>query len=151
VPVDVAANNIVAISNLPHTENEIFHITRDDYANMSDIIAIISRFSGQTFELFNLPAFVPEVIRRCTRDDLLFPLLDFLVGSIDNISSMECKRYENRRYRQARDSAFWGRPDPSLEDTVLGILRFMKLNGLADFALPALRGAEGGGRIRRRQ
>jgi thioester reductase-like protein len=135
VPADVIANNIVAISNVPQTANEIFHMTRDAYSNISDVIAIITRLTGRQFVLFDLPAFVPEVIRRCTRDDLLFPLLDFLVGSIDNISSMEFKRYENPRYQAARDAAPWARPDPSLEDTVVGILRFMKANGLPDLAM----------------
>jgi hypothetical protein len=45
--------------------------------------------------LFKLSAFVPEVIRRYTKDDLLFPLLDFLIGSVDNIASMEFKRYDS--------------------------------------------------------
>jgi thioester reductase-like protein len=135
VPADVIANNIVAVSTLPETANETFHMTRDAYCNMSDVLAIITRLTGRRFALFDLAAFVPEVIRRCTRDDLLYPLLDFLVGSIDNISSMEFKRYENIRYQQAREAAPCGLPDPSLEDTVAGILRFMKSNGLPDLAI----------------
>jgi thioester reductase-like protein len=130
MPADVAANNIVAISNMAHTVNGTFHVTRDVYANMVNITDIITELTGRRFELFSLPEFVPEVIRRCTREDPLFPLLDFLIGSIDSISSMEFKRYDSSRYQQARDLSVAGLPDPSLEDTVGGILRFMQRQGI---------------------
>lgn len=130
VPADVAANNIVSISNAPDTADATYHVTRDEYANMMDITDIITRITGREFELFELPAFVPEVIRRCTKDDPLFPLLDFLIGSIDSIASMEFKRYDSSGYQKARDSSKWGMADPSPEDTVAGILRFMRRKGL---------------------
>jgi hypothetical protein len=68
---------------------------------MVDITTIIGELTGTKFELFSLPDFVPEVIRRCTKDDPLFPLLDFLVGSIDSIASMEFKRYDSSGYQGA--------------------------------------------------
>ena len=37
VPADIVANNIVAISTTPGTENKTYHVVRDDYANMLDI------------------------------------------------------------------------------------------------------------------
>jgi thioester reductase-like protein len=143
VPVDVAATNMVAISSVPDTVNRVFHVTRDEYANMVDITTIIGELTGTKFELFSLPDFVPEVIRRCTKDDPLFPLLDFLVGSIDSIASMEFKRYDSSGYQGARAASQCGMPDPSLADTVLGILRFLKRRGLisarvAGAALPPL-------------
>ena len=137
VPSDVAANNIVAISNVPETINGTYHVTRDEYANMMDIAGIITMMTGRQFELFKLAEFVPEVIKRCTKDDLLFPLLDFLIGSIDSISSMEFKRYDSSSYQAARNRSRWGRPDPSLEDTVAGILRFMQRTGI--ISVPRLR------------
>jgi thioester reductase-like protein len=138
MPADVTANNIVAISNLERTEGGTFHVTRDDYANMIDVTNIITQLTGRTFEPFDLPSFVPEVIKRCTREDLLFPLLDFLVGSIDNISSMEFKRYDSSEYQRARSLTAWGRPDPSMEDTVAGMLRFMQRTGLVELSRAAL-------------
>ena len=138
VPADITANNIVAISNLAETAGGTFHVTRDDYANMIDVTNIITEMTGRTFEPFDLPAFVPEVIRRCTREDLLFPLLDFLVGSIDNISAMEFKRYDSSEYRSARALTPWGRPDPSMPDTVAGMLRFMRRTGLVELSRVAL-------------
>ena len=130
VPADLTANNIVAISTTPGTENKTYHVTRDEYANMLDITGLITKATGRQFEIFSLPDFVPELVRRCRKEDLLFPLLDFLVGSVDNISSMEFKRYDSSCYQAARGLSTWGKPDPSLEETVHGILRFMQRKGI---------------------
>ncbi len=130
VPADITANNIVAISTTPGTENETYHVVRDDYANMLDITGLITKATGRQFEVFSLPDFVPELVRRCRKEDLLFPLLDFLVGSVDNISAMEFKRYDSSGYQVARNASAWGKPDPSLEDTVNGILKFMHRKGI---------------------
>jgi thioester reductase-like protein len=134
VPADITANNIVSISATPGTENKTYHVVRDDYANMLDITDLITKATGRQFEIFSLPDFVPELIRRCRKEDLLFPLLDFLVGSVDNISAMEFKRYDSSCYQAARNASAWGKPDPSLEDTVNGILRFMQRKGIISVA-----------------
>jgi thioester reductase-like protein len=134
VPADITANNIVAIATTPGTENKTYHVTRDDYANMMDITSLITKATGRQFEIFSLPGFVPELIRRCRKEDLLFPLLDFLVSSVNNISAMEFKRYDSSCYQAARDASVWGKPDPSLEDTVNGILRFMQRKGIISVA-----------------
>ncbi len=130
VPADIVANNIVAISTTPGTANQTYHVVRDEYSNMTDITRLITESTGRQFDPFLLPDFVPELIRRCRKEDLLFPLLDFLVGSVDNISAMEFKRYESSTYQAARDASAWGKPDPSLEDTVNGILKFMNRKGI---------------------
>ncbi len=134
VPADVVANNIVAISNTPGTANKTYHVVRDDYANMMDITNLITKSTGRQFDIFNVPNFVPELIRRCRKEDLLFPLLDFLVGSVDNISGMEFKRYDNSEYQAARNASKWGVPDPPLEDVVNGILKFMHRKGIISVA-----------------
>ncbi len=125
-PADVTANNIVAIAQSPDTLGGTFHVTRDAYANMRNVTEIIARRTGSRFQMFQLKDFVPEVIRRCTRDDLIFPLVDFLIGSIDNISAMEFKRYDSTAYQAARDASPLGLPDPSLEDTVGAIVTFLE-------------------------
>src|SRR6202522_195786 len=134
VPADVVANNIVAISTTADTQNKTYHMVRDDYANMLDITTLITKLTGRQFEIFNVDDFVPELIRRCRKEDLLFPLLDFLVGSVDNISAMEFKRYDSSCYQAARDASKWGKADPSLEDTVNGILKFMHRKGIISVA-----------------
>jgi thioester reductase-like protein len=142
VPADIAANNIVAISTTPGTANKTYHVVRDDYSNMLDITGLITKSTGRQFEIFGLRDFVPELIRRCRKEDLLFPLLDFLVGSVDNISAMEFKRYDNSSYQAARDASAWGKPDPTLEDTVSGILKFMHRKGIISVAARELDPAE---------
>ncbi len=134
VPADIVADNIVAISTTPGTANRTYHVTRDDYSNMLDITGLITRSTGRQFEIFSLRDFVPELIRRCRKEDLLFPLLDFLVGSVENISAMEFKRYDSSAYQAARDASAWGRPDPTLEETVNGILKFMHRKGIISVA-----------------
>ena len=134
VPADIVANNIVAISTTPGTANKTYHVVRDDYANMLDITGLITKATGRQFEIFSISDFVPELIRRCRKEDLLFPLLDFLVGSVDNISAMEFKRYDNSTYQAARDASERGKPDPTLEDTVNGILKFMHRKGIISVA-----------------
>jgi len=134
VPADVVANNIVAISTTPGTENKTYNLVRDDYANMMDITNLITKLTGRQFEIFSITDFVPELIRRCRKEDLLFPLLDFLVGSVDNISAMEFKRYDNTEYQKARNAATWGVPEPTLEETVSGILKFMHRKGIISVA-----------------
>jgi thioester reductase-like protein len=134
VPADVVANNIVGISTTPGTENKTYHVVRDDYANMLDITGLITKATGRQFEIFSISNFVPELIRRCRKEDLLFPLLDFLVGSVDNITAMEFKRYDSSSYQAARAASAWGKADPSLEDTVNGILKFMYRKGIISVA-----------------
>ncbi len=134
VPADIVANNIVAISSSPGTQNQTYHVVRDDYANMLDITGLITKSTGRQFEIFSVKEFVPELIRRCRKEDLLFPLLDFLVGSVDNITAMEFKRYDSSTYQRARDASARGIADPSLEDTVNGILKFMHRKGIISVA-----------------
>lgn len=134
-PVDVVANNIVAISASPHTINKTFHIVRDRYNNMMDITNIISKLTGQQFNNLKLPDFVPQIVKRCTKDDLLFPLLDFLIRSVDNISAMELKLYSNQEYQNARNCSEMGMQDPSLEETVKGMILFMQRKGIINVSL----------------
>jgi thioester reductase-like protein len=142
VPADIVANNIVAISTTRGTANKNYHVTRDNYSNMMDITGLITKATGRQFETFKLPDFVPELIRRCRKEDLLFPLLDFLVGSVDNISAMEFKRYDSTSYQMARDASVWGKADPSLEDTVNGILKFMYRKGIVSVAAREVNGSD---------
>ena len=131
-PADLVADNIVAISNLPDTVGETLHVTRDTYSTMMEITGILGELTQTEFVDYDIAAFVPLLIERCDRDDLLFPLLNFLVRSVDKITAMEFKRYDNRHYRLARARSPFGREDPSLEDVVVGILRFLRRQALVE-------------------
>jgi hypothetical protein len=124
-PANLGAHNIVAISQLDDSAGMTFHVTRDQYASMGEITQILSQLTGKAFQSFSLKDFVPEVVGRCQKDDLLFPLLNFLVKSVDNISSMEFKLYSNANYRKFRQASQNGIEDPSLTEVVQGILTFM--------------------------
>ncbi|MEQ9378195.1 MAG: thioester reductase domain-containing protein [Imperialibacter sp.] len=134
-PVDIVANNVVAISGLPDSVNKTFHVTRDEYARMKDITDIITKLTGREFKGFELPKFVPEIVGKCGKQDLLFPLLDFLVRSVNNISSMEFKRYSNESYCEAKVKSPHGVLDPTLEETVRGMLTFMISKEIIDVEL----------------
>jgi thioester reductase-like protein len=124
VPADVAAGNIVALANDPETAGGVFNVTRDAYENLIEVTELITEKTGRRFEMFNIKEFVPEVIRRCTTEDPLYPLLDFLVDSVDKINAMEDKRYDNGAYRAARMTNANAVVDPSLADVVDAILQF---------------------------
>lgn len=125
-PADRAADNIVAISLRPESIGATYHVTRDHYANMADITNILSRLTERPFTHFALDEFVPKVIERCQKEDILFPLLEFFERSSDNISAMQFKRYDNSNFQRARDAAQDGKADLPLDDVVGGILRFMR-------------------------
>ena len=124
-PANLGAHNIVAICQASDSIGLTFHVTRDQYASMGDITQILGQLTGKAFQAFSLKDFVPEVVGRCQKDDLLFPLLNFLVKSVDNISSMEFKLYSNANYRKFRQASPQGVEDPSLSEVVQGILTFM--------------------------
>ena len=125
MPVDLTANNVVAVAEQPDSVGKIFHLTRDQHETMPQVTEIISEQTNIEFDAFSLKDFVPEVIQRCTREDLLYPLLDFLVESVDNIAAMEYKLYDNSGYRDARDRSSFGMQDPALEDVVAGIIDYL--------------------------
>lgn len=129
-PADIAANNIIAISNLKESIGKTFHVTRDTYSSMGDVTDIFTQLTGQSFKMFPLSEFVPEVVSRCKKEDLLFPLLNFLVRSEEKIRSMEFKLYDNSNYRKFRDRTPFGQKDKSLEQVVAGILKFMQSQGI---------------------
>lgn len=130
-PADITADNIVAIANREDTLSGTFHVVRDQYETMQDVTDLIAAKRGIRFEMFSLTDFIPQIVNRCTRIDPLYPLLDFLVDSVDKISSMESKRYVSSGYQAARDHALHGRADPPLDAVVDGILRFLSRRRLA--------------------
>ena len=133
VPADIVANNIVADLHDSRHGEKTYHVVRDDYANMLDITGLITKSTGRQFEIFSITDFVPELIRRCRKEDLLFPLLDFLVGrwtTSQRWSSSAMTIPAIKRLGMPRV----GQSDPSLEDTVNGILKFMHRKGIISVA-----------------
>ena len=130
LPADIAADNIVAIFKQRDTDKTTFHVTVDDYYNMIDVAEVLSRDYGYSFAYREIPEFVAEMNRRSTKDDLIYPLLDFFNQSHPKLTAMSHKRYDNSGYRQARDRSSAARSDPSLTETVAHLMRFMLREGL---------------------
>ena len=131
VPADIVANNIVAISTSAGTANQTFHVVRDDYSNMTDITRLITESTGTPVQsLHACPSSFQSSFAAAARKTFSSRCWISCVGSVDNISSMEFKRYDSSTYQAARDASTWGRADPTLEDTVNGILKFMNRKGI---------------------
>jgi thioester reductase-like protein len=128
-PVDQVAHNIVSIAAQENGVGQTYHVTRDTYASLADVTEILGQITGRSIELLELDAFVDAVLERCTKDDPLFPLLNFFVRSTDKIKAMSFKRYDNARYQTARAATGCG-GDPALQDVVRGIYLFMERKGL---------------------
>ena len=126
LPADISANNIVAICNTSETLHGTYNVVKDDYINMVDITNILSKKLSRKFQLFTMNDFVGEIIKRCHIDDPIYPLIDFLINSVDHLIKMENKRYDNSQYRLAKNLTNSSVEDPSLEKTIDGILTFMK-------------------------
>ncbi|HLA64914.1 MAG TPA: AMP-binding protein, partial [Rhodothermales bacterium] len=62
-PADLAADNIVAVSRMAESVGHTLHVTRDDYATLADVTAIIAEKTGRDFRYLSLRSFVPEVIQ----------------------------------------------------------------------------------------
>jgi thioester reductase-like protein len=129
LPVDVAADNIAAIIGQDDPPARTFHVTTD-YYNIVDLTQVLTAEHGYDFIYHNIPGFIAEMNRRCTKTDPLYPLLDFFNGSAARIAAMQLKRYSNRDYREARARAGSGRADPALSTTVASIVSYLRTQGV---------------------
>jgi thioester reductase-like protein len=130
LPADVAADNIAAIFNDRDATRRTFHVTVDDYYKMTDLTQLITRKYGYPFTYYDIPDFIAEINRRCTKEDPLYPLLDFFNRSASKIAAMQLKRYRNDEYRSARKRSGMGCGAPALKDTVAYMMSYMLNKGL---------------------
>ncbi|HEX9636018.1 MAG TPA: thioester reductase domain-containing protein [Acidobacteriota bacterium] len=130
LPVDIAADNIAAIVGQPRVAATALHVTADSYYNMTDVTRTISRDYGYRFGYYDIARFVDQMNRRCSRQDSLFPLLDFFNRSHPKIAAMQHKRYSNQAYRAARAQAGGVRGEPALAETVSYLIDFMRGAGI---------------------
>jgi thioester reductase-like protein len=132
LPADIAAHNIAAILGQRQVPARTLHVTVDDYYNMMDVTRLITREYGYTFAYHEYPEFVSEMNRLCTKDDPLYPLLDFFNRSHPKLSAMQHKRYVNDRYKEARAATGVGRGEPGLSETVSYFMEFMLREGIVE-------------------
>jgi hypothetical protein len=84
---------------------------------------------GYHFEYHDIPGFVEQVNRLAGPSDPLYPLADFLTRSAAKITAMRDKRYDNTKYRYARELAQVRLSEPALSQTVDDLLRFVRSEG----------------------
>jgi len=132
LPADIVADNIASIFALPRTEANTFHVTVDEYYNLADVARTMTRLYGYQFEYYDIPRFIDKMNEHCTKDDLLYPLLDFFNRSYEKIEAMRDKRYDNEQYRRARRASGGVDGDPPLDTTVSLIVEYMRRDGLLD-------------------
>lgn len=132
LPVDVCANNIVALSRLAEAESTAttVHLTADSYYTMRDACMAITAAHGYSFDYVSLEAFIAHMNAHCTKHDLLYPLMAFFNQNFRRILSMREKRYDNRYYREARARAAATMAEPPLETVVGGIVDFLQTEHL---------------------
>jgi len=126
LPVDVCANNIVALSQAAGSVGATFHLTADSYYTMQDACTAISAAHGYPFEFIGLEPFIDHMNAHCTKHDLLFPLMAFFNQNFRRILAMRDKRYDNRNYRESRARAAAAQPEPPLQTIVSGIVEFLQ-------------------------
>jgi thioester reductase-like protein len=130
LPVDVCANNIVAISRDPRRAATAFHMTADDYYTIGDVCRTIANLFGYRFDEVSLPGFVAHAHAYCAPDDPLYPLLSFLDRNTGRILRMGHKRYISTEYQAARRLAASSVAHPNLRATVEPIVAFLRREGL---------------------
>ena len=130
LPADIAADNIARIFAQRRTEATTYHVTVDGYYNMTDVTEVIAREYGYTFEYFAIPDFIAQMNRLCTKQDPLYPLVDFFNRSYEKLAAMQHKRYNNEQYQKARAVSKNGRPEPPLVETVTYLVDFMLGEGM---------------------
>ncbi len=129
LPADVAADNLVAVSQLATSEDALantYHLTADDYYSFPVVTETITRQFGYGFRYLDINSFVEHINRHCTKDDLLYPLVPFFNTNFRKLDRMRHKRYDNQQYRTSREQSGSSCPEPPLDETVAAIVEFLQ-------------------------
>jgi thioester reductase-like protein len=130
LPVDVCANNLVALSLLDEPMPNTFHLTADHYYTMQTVCSLISSKFGYRFRYTSIEGFVEHINTYCSEEDTLFPLVAFFNKNFRRIHKMRHKRYDNGNYRLSRCLSPMSVPEPPLEETVSRIVSFLQRENL---------------------
>ena len=126
VPVDICANNIVAISLLDNVKLDTFHITESNHYALDSVCSAITQNYGYSFETVSPDGFLDHVNAHCHEDDDLFPLRGFVSHNLHKLEHMKRKRYDNSNYRRACSLSATAIKHPPLEQTVGAIVDFLR-------------------------
>jgi len=130
LPVDIVANNLIAVSLADRSEFMTTHLTADDHYNMPDVASVITRDFGYSLPLVSLTEFIHHINRHGRSDEPLFPLVPFFNRNYRRIEDMKDKRYDNRNYRRLRMQTASCLPEPSMSDTVSAMVKYLQQESL---------------------
>ncbi len=126
VPVDICANNIVAISLLDNVKLDTFHVTESAHYSLATVCAAITEQYGYAFETVSPRGFLDHVKAHCHEDDDLFPLRGFVGRNLPKLQRMKRKRYDNTNYQRACSLSANAIKHPPLAQTVGAIVDFLR-------------------------
>lgn len=129
VPADALARNLVGISLRGEATGASYHLTADRYYSLTNLTRQIGSDFGYRFRELSIAGFIAELNRLARPEDPVFPLLDFFNRSAPHIAAMTLKRYDNSRYRAARDRLADAVPDPDLGTLAARLVRFLEAQG----------------------
>ena len=143
LPVDICANNIVAIANQPESSGRTFHLTANHYYTMETVCRLITELRGYRFRYVDMDGYVDHINAHCGAVDDLFPLKPFFNNSREKFKAMDKMRYDNRTYREFCLRAPDAMAEPPLSETVAWLVDFLIANKLVpppepDFSQPPL-------------
>jgi thioester reductase-like protein len=130
LPVDVCANNLVALSLLDKPAQQVFHLTADEYYTMRRVCSVITGGFGYPFEYVSPRRAVDHINHHCGKKDPLYPLMAFLNHNYRRIEKMSAKRYDNRGNRATRALSPLALPEPPLEEIVGSLVSFLQSENL---------------------
>lgn len=126
IPVDVCANNVVALSLVDEPAPRVVHVTADSYYTMQEICSLINLRFAYAFQWVPLGTFMDYMNAHCPVSDPMFPLLAFFNENWRRIETMRDKRYDNSEYRAARARSPVAIAEPPLADVVASIVAFLQ-------------------------
>jgi thioester reductase-like protein len=101
VPVDICAQNIVALSLMPSCTAQTFHLTGKSYYTMRAACEAVENLYGYKFKYLDVTSFINHMKKFCKPDDPLYALQAFFRKNSIRLQAMRLKRYDNSNFRLA--------------------------------------------------
>ncbi|MGW8257057.1 MAG: hypothetical protein ACWGMZ_06205, partial [Thermoguttaceae bacterium] len=98
LPVEVCANNIVAICRDPASLGGVYGVTANRVYTIETVLRLVSQTYGYPMEFVSLHEFVDHINDNCDQLDDLFPLKPFFNNNREKFRSIEHLQYENPAY-----------------------------------------------------
>ncbi len=125
LPVEVCANNIVAISRDPASLGGVYGLTANRIYTIETVMRLVSKIYGYPMEFLSLDEFIDHINENCDQHDDLMPLKPFFNNNREKFRSIEHLQYENPAYFEWCEKSPDMMAEPELEATVRWIVDFL--------------------------